>query len=172
MLSLIVAAAENNAIGKGNQLIWKLPADLKHFKETTQGHAIIMGRKTYESIGRPLPNRRNIVVTRQTDYAPALPAEAPGGAKAGSVEIAHSLEEALVLAVSDPEPFVIGGAELYKLALPLAERIYLTRIHQPFEGDVFFPELGPEWKEVKKEEGVVDDKNTYPYTFYVLEKKT
>ncbi len=159
MLSIIAAVAENGAIGKGNKLVWALPADLKRFRELTTAHTVIMGRKTFESIGRPLPNRRNIVVTRQKDYAP------PG------VEAAHSLEEVVQKTKGEPEVFVIGGAELYRQALPLSDKIYLTRIHKDFEGDVFFPELGPEWKEVKREKGTVDEKNIYPHDFLVYEKR-
>jgi dihydrofolate reductase len=157
MLSLIVAVAENGVIGGGNQLLWKLPADLKRFKETTSGHAIIMGRKTYESIGRPLPNRRNIVVTRQD-----LNIE--------GVEVVHSLEEAIAKVSEDAEAFIIGGAELYRQALPFVDRIYLTAVHQSFDGDVYFPELGSEWKEIAKEEGVLDEKNLIPHTFLILGK--
>lgn len=158
MLSIIVAAAENGAIGNQNQLIWKLPADLKNFREITSGKSVIMGRKTFESIGRPLPNRRNIVITRQADYAPE------------GVEVEHSLEEAIRQTAAEPEAFVIGGAELYRQALPLAQKIYLTRIHENFEGDAFFPELGPEWKEMSRKEGIVDEKNIYPHTFLVYER--
>jgi dihydrofolate reductase len=158
MIYIIVAVAENGVIGKSNQLLWKLPAELKFFKETTTGHSIIMGRKTFESIGRPLPNRRNIVVTRQTDFAPE------------GIEMAHSLEEALGMVPVEEEAFVIGGAELYKQALPLVQRVYFTRVHNSFEGDVSFPELGPEWHEISRKEGIVDEKNVYPHTFLVLEK--
>ncbi len=158
MLSLIAAAADNNAIGKNNQLLWSLPADLKHFRETTSGRTVIMGRKTFESIGRPLPNRRNIVVTRQADYSPE------------GVEVAHSLEEAIGLIGGQDEAFVIGGAELYRQALPLADRVYLTRVKGEFEADAFFPELGPEWREVSRREGIVDEKNALPHAFLVLER--
>jgi dihydrofolate reductase len=158
MLSIIVAVAENGVIGGGNQLLWKLSSDLKRFKELTTGHPIIMGRKTFESIGRALPNRRNIVVTRQGGYA-----------KEG-IETAPSLEDAIMRVAGEPEFFVIGGGELYRQALPHANRIYLTRVHKPFEGDTTFPELGPEWREASREEGTVDEKNPLPHTFLVYEK--
>jgi dihydrofolate reductase len=160
MLSLIVAVSENNVIGSKNQLIWKLPADLKNFKELTQGHTIIMGRKTFESIGRALPNRRNIVVTRQADYSSA------------GIETAPSLEAAVQRVFGEPEVFVIGGGELYRETLPVADRIYLTRVHQKFEGDVTFSELGPEWREVSRRVGIVDEQNIHPHTFLVFERKT
>ncbi len=179
MLSIVVAVSTNGVIGHRGQLPWHLPADLKHFKDVTEGHAVIMGRKTFESIGRPLPNRRNIVVTRQEDYKPAS-AEASVGKPAG-VEFVHSIEEALALCHPDPaldagerpspEVFLIGGAELYRQMFDRTDRIYLTRIHEDFAGDVFFPELGPEWKEISKQEGIVDGKNAYPHTFLIYERK-
>ena len=160
MLSLVVAASRNNVIGKDNALPWSLPADLKHFREITTGHAVVMGRKTFESIGRPLPNRRNIVITRQADYAPE------------GVEIVRSFTAALHAVPSDEEVFVIGGGEIFKIALPLADRVYLTRVEADVAGDVFFPELDPkEWREASHTEGVVDEKNPYPHTFILLEKK-
>lgn len=159
MISLVVAAARNNVIGKGNALPWSLPADLKHFRDITAGHTVIMGRKTFESIGRPLPNRRNIVITRQTDYAPE------------GVEVANSLDEALGRAGDGEEAFVIGGGQIFKEALPRADRVYLTRVEQDVEGDAFFPELGPsEWREASRREGVVDEKNAIPHTFLVFDR--
>lgn len=126
-LALILAVARNGVIGKAGGLPWHLPEDLKHFKRTTSGHAIIMGRKTYESIGRPLPKRRNIVVTRQTEL------ELPG------CERAASLDEAIALArTSDPCPFIIGGASLYEEALPIATEIHLTTVDEDVQGDTFF----------------------------------
>jgi len=164
MLSLVVAAARNNVIGKGNALPWSLPADLKHFREVTSGHAVIMGRKTFESIGRPLPNRRNIVITRQPGYAPE------------GVEAAGSLEAAVALAMADSperEAFVIGGGEIFRQALPIADRIYLTRVEADVEGDAFFPDLDPrEWREVSRREGIVDEKNSLPHAFLVLERRS
>jgi len=171
MISIVVAVANNNVIGKANQLIWKLPADLKHFRKITEGHTVVMGRKTFESIGRPLPNRRNIVITRQADFAPA------------GVDVVHSLDEALQLAGAGPtsakasagaaEIFVIGGGEIFRQALPLARRIYFTRIDHEFDGDAFFPELDPkEWKEVSREEGIMDEKNIYPHAFLIYERSS
>ncbi|MBK0404586.1 dihydrofolate reductase [Adhaeribacter sp. BT258] len=158
MIALVVAMAENNVIGKNNQLIWHLPADLKHFKNLTTGHPIIMGRKTYESIGKPLPNRTNIVITRQEDFKPE------------GCLVAHSLPEALMLAQQlDANIFVIGGAEIYKQAMFLADTIYLTEVHHEFEGDTFFPEIDTLlWVETDREEHKADDKNPYDYAFVTL----
>lgn len=160
IVSIVVAIAEDNAIGKDNQLLWHLPADLKHFKDITSGHTIIMGRKTYDSIGRPLPNRRNIVITRNREL------ELPG------TEITNSLDEALALCEGTGEVFIIGGAELYNHALGLTNRIYLTRVHQTYEADTFFPEIDvEEWKEVSTENHLPDEKNKVAYTFSTLERK-
>jgi len=164
MISIIVAVANNNVIGKDNSLIWHLPADMKFFKEKTSGHCIITGRKNYESIPekfRPLPNRTNIVITRQKNYL------APGATVVDSIE--QAIEKAVV--TGDSEVFIIGGAEIYKQCMHLANRIYLTQIHHTFEGDAFFPELNVnEWKETAKTEGSVDDKNKYAHTFHTYEK--
>lgn len=159
MISLIVAAARNGVIGKGNALPWSLPADLKHFKETTAGRTIIMGRKTFESIGRPLPNRRNVVITRQSDYAPE------------GIEVVDSLQAAAAAVPEAEEAFVIGGGEIFRQALPLADRVYLTRVDSDIEGDAYFPELEPaDWREVSRREGIVDEKNALPHAFLVLER--
>ena len=158
MISLIVAADEHNVIGGGNKLLWKLPADLKHFRELTTGHAIIMGRKTYASIGRPLPDRQNIVVTRHSQ-------------EISGCDVVGSIDEALELAKDAREIFVIGGGEIYRQALPLVQRIYLTRVHGTFEGDVTFPELNmTEWKEMSREQHPADEKNPHAYTFLVYER--
>lgn len=160
IISIVVAIAENNAIGKDNQLLWHLPADLKHFKDITTGHTIIMGRKTYDSIGRPLPNRRNIVMTRNRELA------------LQGTEITNSLEEALALCEGTEEVFIIGGAELYNRALAATNRIYLTKVHQTYEADTFFPEIDPaEWKETSTEKHLPDEKNKVAYTFSTLERK-
>lgn len=142
-LALIVARARNGVIGLAGTLPWRLPEDLKHFRRVTTGHAIVMGRKTYESIGRPLPDRRNIIVTRQAAMTVA------------GCEVAPSLGVALVLArATDAEPIVIGGAELYREALPLATRIHLTEVHAEPEGDAFFPALDDaQWEEVSRRDG-------------------
>ena len=163
--SLIVAVSENNVIGKDNDLIWHLPKDMKFFKETTQGHFVIMGRKNFESIPhkyRPLPNRTNVVVTRQTSY------EAEG------CVIVNSIEEAIDRAkkAMDTEPFIIGGGEIYRLALEnkLVDRIYLTRVHKHFEGDTFFAKLSEEWKLISSEKHKADEKHICDYHFEVYEK--
>lgn len=138
-LAIIVAMAENGVIGSQGHLPWRLPADLQRFKRLTTGHALIMGRKTFESVGRPLPERRNIVMTRQADF------RAPG------VQVAHSLDEALAAAQGDPEPFVAGGGEIYQLALPRADRLYLTLVHTRARGDVCFPQTDfGEWHLVEE----------------------
>ncbi|RWU04870.1 dihydrofolate reductase [Pedobacter chitinilyticus] len=158
-ISIVVAISENNAIGKDNQLLWHLPSDLKHFKNITTGHTIIMGRKTYDSIGKPLPNRRNIIITRQKDL------------NLEGVEVVNSLEEALSLSKDEEEVFIIGGAEIYKQAVAVSHRIYLTRVHQEFEADAFFPELDHEtWREIEKVDHLPDEKNKFAYTFSTLER--
>ena len=159
-LSLLVAADEGNVIGKNNQLPWHLPADLKYFKNLTWGLPIVMGRKTYESIGKPLPGRTNIVITRNKDYA------------AEGIVVVHTIEEALTVAQQKgaKEIFVIGGAEIFNSVFSGAHRIYLTRIHHRFEGDVFFPELGNNWQLVKQQKQEADEKNAYAHTFQVWER--
>ena len=131
MIKIIAAMSKNRVIGDSNSLIWSLPNDLKRFKQLTTGQTVIMGRKTYESIGRPLPNRRNIIITRDENY------EAIG------CEIVNSLEEALLL--SGEDCFIIGGGEIYKQSLPIADKVYLTLIQEDFQGDTSFPELGDDW---------------------------
>lgn len=160
ILSIVVAIAENNAIGKDNQLLWHLPADLKHFKQITTGHTIIMGRKTYDSIGRPLPNRRNIVITRSQGL------EIPG------IEVVNHLDEAVGLCSNEAEVFIIGGAEIYKLALARTNRIYLTRVHKSYDADAFFPEIDTNtWEETAVERHEPDEKNSLAYTFSTLLRK-
>ena len=160
MLSMIVAASENNVIGKNNQLLWHLPDDLKHFKRTTKGHHVIAGRKTFESQGRPLPNRTNIIITRNRDL------------QIDGCEIAHSLDEAISMVKNDDEPFIIGGENIYKQALPKVDRIYLTRVHATFEGDTYFPEIDAnEWEVVSSEYHGTDEKHKYPFTVYTLEHR-
>ncbi len=158
ILSIIAAIGKNNELGKGNTLLWHMPADMKHFRETTSGHPVIMGRKTFESIGRPLPNRRNIVITRDINY------------KAEGVEVMHSLEETIKQAQSENEVFVIGGAEIYKQAMPFANKLYLTKVDSEAEADAFFPTIGPEWQEKSKDVHSADEKNPHAYTFLVYEK--
>lgn len=167
MISLIAAIGKNNELGKGNTLLWHLPADLKHFKEITTLHPVIMGRKTFESIGHPLPNRRNIVITRNLNYKKDLPAEA------GGVEFVYSLNEALDLfGDQNEEIFIIGGGELYKQTMPIADKLYITRIDaENKDADTFFPEIIPVvWNEVSRIEHERDEKNIFPYTFSIYEK--
>ena len=133
MLTMIAAAAENNALGKDGDLVWHLPDDFKRFKKLTTGHHIIMGRKTFESFPKPLPNRTHIVITRNRDYT-----------KEGCI-VVHNLEDALKIAEGDTQPFIIGGGEIYKLALNASEKIELTRVHDTFEADAFFPEIDEEF---------------------------
>ncbi len=157
-LSIIVAIAENNVIGNNNQLIWHLPNDLKYFKEITMGHHMIMGRKTWESIGRALPGRTTIVVTRDKSFS------APGAL------VAHSLEDALEMAKTDSEVFVVGGGELYRQSLPLVNKFYLTRVHRSFEGDTFFPEIDmSQWVEVSSKKGEPTH-DGLEFTYIVLER--
>ncbi|QEM09443.1 dihydrofolate reductase [Mucilaginibacter rubeus] len=159
ILSIIVAIAKNHAIGKDNKLLWYLPNDLKHFKDVTSGHTVIMGRKTFDSVGKPLPKRRNIVVTRQ-----AISIE--------GCEVVPSIEAAIELCKTEEEVFVVGGAEIYRQSIPLTNRIYLTIIDQDFEGDTFFPELNPdEWQEKDREDFEPDEKNKYKYSFITLERR-
>jgi len=160
MISIIVAVAENNVIGKDNNLIWHLPKDLKHFKETTTGHFIIMGRKTFESNGRPLPNRTNVIITKDKNY------------QAEGCVILHSLEDAINIAKNDSEVFIIGGGEIYKQAMPIADRIYLTKVHHLFDGDTFFPEINmKDWTEVSRKDFESDEKNKYAFSILILERR-
>ena len=161
MLSLIVAAAENSAIGRGNDLLWHLPDDLKHFKRTTKGHYVIMGRKTFESQGKkPLPGRTNIVITRKKDYS------------APKCIVVSSLEKALDAVKKDEEPFIIGGSEIYKKALAKVDRIYLTRVHATFDADTFFSEPNfKQWEIVSEEFHPADEKHQYSFSVYVMDRK-
>lgn len=162
VLAAIVAMSENRVIGKDNKLPWHLPADLKRFKEITTGHFIIMGRKTFESIGKSLPNRTNIVLSRDANF------EAPG------CQTLTSIEEAIEQAkeAKQAEIFIIGGAEIYRQLLTKIGRIYLTIIHKEFEGDAWFPEFNlAEWQEVSREHHEADEKNPHAYSFITLERK-
>lgn len=158
-VTLIAAASENNIIGKDNKLIWRLSDDLKHFKELTKGHFVIMGRKTFESMPKALPNRTNVIITRKTDY------------KAENAIVVNSLEKALKVAENDNQPFIIGGGEIYKLSMEIADRIELTRVHTSIEGDTSFPEIDLEkWKEVKNEKRFKNEKNEYDFSFLRYDK--
>ncbi len=153
MINIIVAVAENGIIGGDNQLLWHISEDLKHFKKITSGHPVVMGRKTFESLGRPLPNRQNIVITRSD-------IEIEG------CTVVHSLEEALSLFTPADKVFIIGGAQIYREALSLADRFYLTRVHKEYEGDTYFPEWDEkEWQMIDKEHFERGEKYEYPYTF-------
>lgn len=159
IISIISAVAENMVIGDKNSLPWNLPADLEYFKKNTLGKPVIMGEKTFESIGKPLPNRKNIILSFNKDY----PAE-------GCI-IATSIEDALKEVGEDEEVMIAGGASIYKQFLPLANRLYLTFIHQKFLGDTTFPEVDfSEWKEVKRIDNEPDEKNKYSYSFVIFEK--
>jgi dihydrofolate reductase len=158
-IALIAAMAENRVIGRENGLPWRLPADLRRFKSVTMGKPVIMGRKTYESIGKPLPGRSNIVVTRDADY------RAPG------CQVVHSLEQALEAGAGHTEVMVIGGAELYRQALGRAERMYLTLVRAEVEGDTLFPDIEPQqWRELERESHRADEKNQYDYDFVILQR--
>lgn len=165
-LSMIVAAAQNRVIGRENALPWYLPNDLKYFKQTTLGKPIIMGRKTYESIGKPLPGRTNIVITRQEGYQPE------GVKVVHSVEEARDLAENVCLIDGQTEAMIMGGAEIYTLALPHADRLYLTEVHADVEGDAYFPEYDKsEWQEVSRENFSAEGANPYDYSFVVYDKR-
>lgn len=151
MISIIVAVAENGVIGSNNSLLWHISEDLKHFKALTTGHPVVMGRKTFESLGRPLPNRTNVVITRQA-------AEFPG------CKVVHSLEEAVALFPTEEEVFVIGGGQIYEQALPRADRFYLTRVFRAYEGDTLFPAWDQtQWRLVASE--TFAHGATFPYSF-------
>ncbi len=159
-LSIIVAASQNNVIGKDNQLIWRLSADLKRFKALTTGHHIIMGRKTFESIGKPLPDRTSIIISRQADY------------KAEGCIVVNSLEDALAQVPADQENFIIGGGSIYKEVIDKADKLYFTLVHKRFDGDTFFPKIDAKiWESVKREDKLPSDKNEYAYSFIDYVKK-
>lgn len=159
-ISIIVAMDENRVIGNHNQLPWHLPADLKHFKQLTLDKPVIMGRKTYESIGKPLPQRRNIIISRQADFS------------ALDCEVVASLDAALNLTANENERMIIGGAQIFQAALPMVTTIYLTVIHHSFEGDVFFPALDmQQWRETSREVHQPDEKNNYSYSFITLQHR-
>ena len=162
MLSIIVAIANNNVIGKDNKLIWHLPEDLKRFKNLTTGHNIIMGRKTFESLGRVLPNRKHIVLCNDVSL----------NIENENVEVLSDVNLLDKYIKSDEENFVIGGATIYRLLLPKASKLYITKINESFEGDVYFPEIDlDDWKVVSKEKGKKDEKNTYDYEYINFERK-
>ena len=160
MTTLIAAIANNNALGKDNDLIWHLPADLIRFRHTTSGHHILMGRNTYESIGKPLPNRTSVIITRNANY------------NAEGCIVVTSLEAALEVAKEDSSPFVIGGAQIYREAINLVDQLDITEVHHDFEADVFFPEIDRSvWKETRRERFEADAKNPYPYSFVSYQRR-
>lgn len=160
-LTLIAAAGENDTIGKDNQLIWHLSDDLKRFKTLTSSHCIIMGRKTFESFGKPLPNRTHIVITRQQKY------QVPPG-----VIVVHNIEDALDAAKNDPQPFIIGGGEIYRQAMPYADKIELTRVHERFDGDAFFPKIDPSvWMETENISHQKDGNHKYSFSFVTYQRR-
>ena len=154
MTTIIAAIANNNALGKDNDLIWNIPADLIRFRKTTTGHHIIMGRKTFESIGKPLPNRTTVIITRNAEY------------KVEGCIVVNSIAAAMEIAKEDASPFIIGGAQIYKEAILIVDQLDITEVHHEFEADVFFPEIDLTlWKETKREPFEADEKNKYAYSF-------
>lgn len=159
MISVIVAVAENGTIGDNNTLLWHITEDMKRFRQLTTGHPVVMGRKTYDSLGRPLPNRRNVVISRQ-DLA------------IEGCEVAHSLEEALALFQAEEEVFIIGGAQIYAEAMPVADRFYLTVVEHPYEGDTLFPAWNPlDWQLIELERFEQGSAYPYPFRFETYERK-
>jgi dihydrofolate reductase len=161
LVSAIVAMSPNRVIGLNGRIPWYLPADLKYFKKTTLGHHVIMGRKSFESIGRPLPKRTNVVITRDPFFV------------ASNCIIARSVDQALEIALDngETEAFIIGGGEIYAQSTPLWDRLYLTLVHVDVPGDTFFPEIDPaQWRQVFEASFPADEKNAFPYSFQVLER--
>ena len=161
MLSIVVAKAKNNIIGKNNELVWHLPEDLKRFKNLTTGHTIIMGRKTFESLGRVLPNRKHIIFSKNPDFK----------VKDENVEVVHSLLQIQELIEGNEEVFVIGGAMIYNFLMPYVKKMYVTQIDKEFEGDAFFPKIDENiWKETDREKGIKDENNNLDYEFITYER--
>lgn len=160
MITIIAAIANNNALGKNNQLIWHLPADLIRFKKTTLNHYVIMGRKTFESLKKPLPNRTTIIVTRNKNY------------KADGCIVTHSLKEALTVSKNEENVFILGGAKIYEQAIKFADVLDITFIHHNFDADAFFPEIDKSiWKESARQDLKADEKNKYDYSFVTYIRK-
>ena len=161
MLSIIVAKAKNNTIGKNNKLLWQLSDDLKKFEELTTGHTIIMGRKTFESLGKILPNRKHIIFSQNPDFK----------INDENVEIVHSMLQIQQYIEDEEENFVIGGAMIYNLLMPYVKKMYVTEIDKDFDGDTFFHRIDSEkWKEISREEGPEDSKNNFKYEYVIYEK--
>ena len=162
MLSIIVAISENNVIGKDNKLLWHLPEDLKRFKELTTGHTIIMGRKTFESLGGILPNRKHIVITRDTNYK----------VENNNVEIMNDIQEIDKYVNDNEENFVIGGAIIYSQLIKKAQKMYITKIYKKFDGDAYFPKIDEnEWKIIETKKGIKDEKNPFDYEYITYVRK-
>lgn len=160
MIVMIAAVAENNALGKNNELVWHLPNDFKRFKSLTSSHYIIMGRKTFESFPKPLPNRTHVVITRQDNYHPE-----------GCI-IVESIQKAIEICPKNEDSYIIGGGEIYNLGLPFADKIEVTRVHHNFDADTFFPEINPEeWKIIDSEFNSKDDKHLYDYSYQTYIRK-
>ncbi|AWG21234.1 diacylglycerol kinase [Flavobacterium faecale] len=160
MIIMIAAVAQNNALGKDNELVWHLPNDFKRFKALTTGHHIVMGRKTFESFPKPLPNRTHIVISRQKDYQPE-----------GCI-VVHTIEEALAICPKDEDTFIIGGGEIYKLAIPFADKLEITKVHHEFDADAYFPVINPEeWELRDSDLQSKDEKHLYEYTYQTYYKK-
>lgn len=158
-ITLIAAAGENNELGKDKDLVWHLPDDFKRFKRLTTGHYIIMGRKTFETFPNLLPNRTHVIITRKKDYAPK------------DAIVVHSLDEALQAAKDDPQPYIIGGGEIYKLSMEVADVIELTRVHGHFDADTYFPEIDEQqWKLVASEEHPADERHNYAFTYLTYQR--
>jgi dihydrofolate reductase len=158
---MIAAVGQNNELGKDNDLIWHLPDDFKRFKLLTTGHYIIMGRKTFESFPKPLPNRTHLVITRDKTYSPKVPE-----GREQDVIVVHSMDQALLKSSVDETPFIIGGGEIYSLAMEVVERIELTRVHSTFEADTFFPKINStQWEKVSEVHHDTDQKHQYAFTY-------
>ncbi len=158
VISIVVAISSNYAIGKDNKLLWNLPNDLQHFKNIVDGGCVVMGHKTFESIKSPIPNCRNIVITRQDITIEGC-------------EVVKSIEEAIALCKTEDEVFIVGGAEIYRQAMHLTDRIYLTIVHHSFDADTFFPEIDyKDWKEAAREDHETDEKHAFSYSFITLER--
>ena len=161
MITIVAAAGQNNELGKDNDLIWHLPDDFKRFKELTTGHYIIMGRKTFESFPKPLPNRTHIIITRDRTYLPKVTPD-----QEQNIIVVHSLDQALLKAASQETIFIIGGGEIYNLSMEVADRIELTRVHQRFEADTFFPEIDTSrWQKTSEIPHETDEKHLYRFTY-------
>ena len=159
IISFVAAMSRNRVIGRNNAIPWNMPADIKHMRELTEGKPLIMGRKTHESIGKPLPNRKNLILTRDRNY------------KSRGCVVVHTPDEALKAAEGAEEVIIFGGEEIYKMFLPKADKMYLTIIDADFKGDAYFPKYSKdEWKETEREEHKADDENEFRYTFFILER--